>query len=933
MTLISSWRLLLCLVTIVSAASKSSSRQVESASTCPYRTVNYITHNLPQQCLASSRSHTSTSADAVTASATSTSLAPSEHSTEKETTSSISTVTPTTNLIPYRPSQPVETTVNDIVVIHDVIEEDSELNSGNFLSFEEWKKQNLKKAGQPEHIGRRGQEDQELRKRPANVQNSLETLGEDGEIDIDFSGFVPGGPDQITLEKSQPLSDNAGEGHDEENSPKVKKRNKDAGTTCKERFNYASFDCAANILKFNKGAKNPNAVLLENKDSYMLNQCVIKDKYMILELCDDILIDTIVLANFEFFSSTFRTFRVSVSDKWPVKPDKWRILGTYEAHNTRQVQAFLVENPLIWARYVRIEFLTHYGNEYYCPLSLIRIHGITMIEEWKSGEDSAFDHDVEDGEQSQQEDARQATSSIEAAATLSEIPPKNVPEAEFSTTSDVKKSTQLSESLTKDVSSHSSETTSTPASVIAMEAIMSVIESSDVCTPTEKSANTHADETQSSSIVTQTHEPSPARSANTPQTIIDTHVSRVADSKAVTVTTATSQSVSKNGTDDKSLSVSVASSSVSIVSQPSSKTSSEKAATTTTSKSKISSTPAVEKPKSPSSSASPQPAVPATQESFFKTVQKRLQMLETNSSLSLQYIEDQSRSLRDAFKKVEQRQLSRTTTFLEQLNQTVLYELREFRQQYDQLWQSTVIELEMQRERYQRDNEAIHARISILADEVIFQRRMAVLQMILVLVCLALVLFSRGSINNYLELPIVQNVLARSPSARWLNLSTDSLLRPTPPSRVRSAQQLRAERSGILKGHRRLQSEDSITDTQSGNELYAPPTPISDYGHSEVELGRDDGKSPIESDKDGAIFEDPEFDPSTIERPATSPPMLRVDDAAILTPDTETSGEDSLNARLSHRAQTLSNGDGAAELALPESSVPVKRLSWKLPDR
>ena len=211
-----------------------------------------------------------------------------------------------------------------------------------------------------------------------HIQELYEALGEDGEIDIDFSGFVPGGPDQITLEKSQPLAESS----DEENTPKVKKRNKDAGTTCKERFNYASFDCAANLLKFNKGAKNPNAVLLENKDSYMLNQCALQDKHIILELCEYILIDTVVLANFEFFSSTFREFRVSVSDKWPVKPDRWKVLGTYEAHNTRQIQAFLVENPLIWARYVRIEFLTHYGNEYYCPLSLPRVHGITMMEEW-----------------------------------------------------------------------------------------------------------------------------------------------------------------------------------------------------------------------------------------------------------------------------------------------------------------------------------------------------------------------------------------------------------------------------------------------------------------------------------------------------------------------------------------------------------------------
>lgn len=77
---------------------------------------------------------------------------------------------------------------------------------------------------------------------------------------------------------------------------------------------------------------------------------------------------------------------MSVSDRYPVKPDKWKDLGTYEARNSREIQAFLIENPQIWARYLRIEFLSHYGNEYYCPVSLIRVHGTRMLESWKETE-------------------------------------------------------------------------------------------------------------------------------------------------------------------------------------------------------------------------------------------------------------------------------------------------------------------------------------------------------------------------------------------------------------------------------------------------------------------------------------------------------------------------------------------------------------------
>lgn len=310
------------------------------------------------------------------------------------------------------PDAAASSTAKELAVPSEVREEDSALESGEFLSFEEWKKQNLKKAGQSEHIGQRNNgEAQEQRQRPPRQQNTLESLGDDGEIDIDFAGFVPTGPEQSIHEAPQPLADN----QDSASDAKRKLRSKDAGTTCKERFNYASFDCAANVLKWNKEAKSPSSVLSENKDSYMLNQCSAENKHLVLELCNDILVDTVVLANFEFFSSTFRTFRISVSDSYPVKGDRWKTLGMYEARNTREIQAFLVENPLIWARYIRIEFLSHYGGEFYCPVSLVRVHGTTMMEEWKHSEDSASVDDTEDEATTEDEVSVIPSTSVQSA--------------------------------------------------------------------------------------------------------------------------------------------------------------------------------------------------------------------------------------------------------------------------------------------------------------------------------------------------------------------------------------------------------------------------------------------------------------------------------------------------------------------------------------
>lgn len=397
--LLTQWRgyclLVLAAIALVHARSTPSTTNhansaAESASspppTCPSGSVNYITQTLAQQCVASNRTaaswpSSSTITPAPLTAALSTGAEHNSIATESETgaaenqarsseSSSIAVTQPASSLVnepdPAK-SQP-EQSRTDKPVVPDAIaldeadnDQDSPLDTANFLSFEEWKRKNLEKAGQsPEHVGQhRPAEDMRWRARPG-INNALDVLGEDSEIELDFSGFGAGAASQQSQYASK-----RGDRTDQTNPSAVGKptsqhsvRSKDAGKTCKERTNYASFDCAASVLKTNPECKSASSVLVENKDSYMLNICKVENKFFIVELCDDILIDTLVLANYEFFSSIFRTFRLSVSDRYPVKEDKWRDLGVYEARNTREVQAFLVEEPLIWARYLRIEILT-----------------------------------------------------------------------------------------------------------------------------------------------------------------------------------------------------------------------------------------------------------------------------------------------------------------------------------------------------------------------------------------------------------------------------------------------------------------------------------------------------------------------------------------------------------------------------------------------
>ncbi|PJF18370.1 hypothetical protein PSACC_01798 [Paramicrosporidium saccamoebae] len=148
--------------------------------------------------------------------------------------------------------------------------------------------------------------------------------------------------------------------------------------TLKARYNYASSDCAARVLSTNRGCKSASSILQSQKDTYLLNLCSYPSKHIIIELCQDIRIDTLILANFEYFSSTVREFRVSVSKRYPAVG--WREVGQFVAENGRGEQVFRVEGAEMYTRYLRIDFDTHYGNEYYCLVSVLRVLGKTMME-------------------------------------------------------------------------------------------------------------------------------------------------------------------------------------------------------------------------------------------------------------------------------------------------------------------------------------------------------------------------------------------------------------------------------------------------------------------------------------------------------------------------------------------------------------------------
>ena len=551
----------------------------------------------------------------------------------------------------------------------------------DFLSFEQWKAQMLEKAGQsPEHVKgtREGVPKPDNRQRPGNFNSALDTIGDDAEIEFGGTNFA-GGDGAVSAPAQQPERAEAPvqEGQEPEQKKKLRK---EAGTTSKERFNYASFDCAATVLKTNPECKGASSVLVENKDTYMLNTCSSKNKFLIVELCNDILIDTVVLSNFEFFSSTFQKFRVSISDRYPVKIDKWRELGTFDAQNTRAIQPFMIENGLMWARYLRIEFLTHYGSEYYCPISLLRVHGKTMMDDYlyevksSRGEDDGDEDEDTSAESTsfssqavptstiQSEDSQASSAAVSANTTIFFLEHKGHYSCISYASPLIEQSHLLRHSCDVSVPPPNSLSHSNKSSTKSPQ-LKSDVKRSTTFTKRENPTNVKSSEPQKT-IEVVISSPNPLTGSSKP---------------AASSSQASSPSVTTTSTESSKPPTKLPASAA----QSSTKSSSRSPSAASSNSTTLSSTSTA--PRTPMSPSPPAPS-PSTQDSFFKSVHKRLTHLESNATLSMQYIEEQSRLLRDALARTERRQRARINAVFERWNRTVRAELRDaLRAQADEL--------------------------------------------------------------------------------------------------------------------------------------------------------------------------------------------------------------------------------------------------------
>lgn len=428
----------------------------------------------------------------------------------------------------------------------------------------------------------------------------------------------------------------------------------------KERFNYASTDCAATVRKVNKEAKGAQSILYESKDQYLLNKCA-ADKFVIINLCEQIVVDTLVMANFEFFSSTFKDFRVYASSKYPSK--EWRLLGQWQARNTRDLQVFKVPDSG-FVEYMKIEFLTHYGHEYYCPLSLVRVHGMSMMEYYTTVESQDQDPVLEE----------------------EHLWPAEVREQIIQPQFDI---TNTSESFPIKPDLEEEDTKPIIPPIVEITPIPSI---QDLEVDTEPTINDlYAQESTPDESEMVVYE---IRSTSKPTISTNTVTERdiaVATSISYVKLFEENQSVlNPSSTLSETSSTSSASApAVSSLLSPSNDSTSSSATDSTTDATLLvklpingthASTSAQQTPLHP-----PPPKVISpnahqkqevnTQESIYKTIMKRLTVLEVNMTLSQRFLDDQNKILNDVFLDMEKRHQDQLILLIGHLNETASYKI------------------------------------------------------------------------------------------------------------------------------------------------------------------------------------------------------------------------------------------------------------------
>nr|XP_043609811.1 SUN domain-containing protein 4-like [Erigeron canadensis] len=179
-------------------------------------------------------------------------------------------------------------------------------------------------------------------------------------------------------------------------------------------YNYASASKGAKVLASNKEAKGASNILTIDKDKYLRNPCSAEEKFVVVELSEETLVDTIKIANFEHHSSNLKEFELLGSSVYPT--ETWLKLGNFTAGNVKHEQRFVLQQPK-WVRYIKLNLLSHYGTGFYCTLSFVQVYGVDavemMLEDLVSTQEKKFPSELESDSKPEGEPVDHADADVE----------------------------------------------------------------------------------------------------------------------------------------------------------------------------------------------------------------------------------------------------------------------------------------------------------------------------------------------------------------------------------------------------------------------------------------------------------------------------------------------------------------------------------------
>ena len=212
---------------------------------------------------------------------------------------------------------------------------------------------------------------------------SEDSVEEDGGSSVDAADASPSNAtSDESLEDDLPPEDAAAVAVADSKIGAPKDGGQDEASIKHVAVDYASKAAGALILDSSANFQGASNLLQKDRDKYAIVACEEPNKYVVIGLSEDILVKQIMLANYERYSSHMKEIHLSGSATTAVGSKDWIDLGTYVTEpigGGSGAQTFDLTEPT-WARYLKIEFLSHYGDEYYCTVSQISVHGSTMVQ-------------------------------------------------------------------------------------------------------------------------------------------------------------------------------------------------------------------------------------------------------------------------------------------------------------------------------------------------------------------------------------------------------------------------------------------------------------------------------------------------------------------------------------------------------------------------